>query len=181
MNNSPVRFDAPTKKNCPAGLTLRRKDSSSLYFLVLLFIHRGTVGLRRRRCRLARCDLRAGLGRRGLARRGTLTGRAALSLTAPLSAAELLSRAALLLFAPGPVITLPRESVASALDSCVLPDSLSSRVLFEEALLPPSVSLRLRLVSSSVLLFRFLAAVVSSPSLYSRIFALYFRSSERPR
>ena len=104
-----------------------------------------------------------------------------LSLTAPLSAAELLSRAALLFFAPGPVITLPRESVASALDSRVLPDSLSSRVLFEEALLPPSVSLRLRLVSSSVLLFRFLAALVSSPSLYSRIFALYFRSSERPR
>ena len=84
-----------------------------------------------------------------------------LSLTAPLSAAELLSRAALLFFAPGPVITLPRESVDSALLDSPSRVSLLSRVLF----VPPSDSLRLRLVSSSVVL-RFFEEEVSFSSLY---------------
>ena len=99
-----------------------------------------------------------------------------LSAAFELSAAEELSRAELLLLAPELGTTLPRESVDSALPDSLSRDSPLSRVLF----VPPSESLRLRLVSSSVVL-RFFEEEVSFSSLYWRIFSLYFLSSERPR
>ena len=111
-----------------------------------------------------------------LSRAGLLSRAELLSAALELSPAEPLSRVELLFFAPELGTTLPRESVEASLPDSLSRDSPLSRVLF----VPFSELLRLRLVSSSVVL-RFFEEEVSFSSLSRRIFSLYFLSSERPR